>query len=209
MDEEWEAGKERAWQRMWEDLEIGYLDTDILDVLIELFARPDSYPVSSCSGRIVVVDSDYPWERSETNLVFKKHTPVEPHEILDVMNRPFSRRLWLSVQGPIYHVYTVSIDAALGLLEVARKAGFKHSGILSCNSSCVVELRTGVRLAAPLADADGRLDDREIEWLVGIANRVLSEAKERNRRLLRELQASRPPNLWKPAVEALKRLRQV
>ncbi len=205
----WEEAKLRAWRRLWEDLEIGYLDTDILEVLVELFARPGAYPVSSCSGRVVVVDAEYPWERDDTNLVFKKHGPVTAAELEAVASRPFLRRLWLSVQGPIYHVYAADLGEALELLGVARRAGFKHSGVLSCGpSGCVVELRTGVRMAAPIAERGGpRLDRRLLEWLAGVANAVLAEAKARNARLLEELRRARPPNPWGPAARALEELR--
>ncbi len=207
-DKAWSEAKLRAWQRLWEDLEIGYLDTDILDVLLELFARPYSYPVSSCSGRIVVIDSRMPWERNETNLVFKRHEKISYKDVLEVIERPFSERLWLSVQGPIYHIHARSLEEAFQLLEIARRAGFKHSGILSCREDCVVELRTGVRMATPIADKETgyRVNDEQLRKLVNIANEVLDEAKERNKRLLIELRRNRPSNIWQPALEAMSEL---
>jgi tRNA wybutosine-synthesizing protein 3 len=204
----WEDAKLRAWTRLWEDLEIGYLDTDILEVLLELFARPKAYPVSSCSGRVVIVDSEYPWERNDTNLIFKKHGPVSLDEVLEVIEKPFLYRLWLNVQGPIYHVYVADLDEGFNLLEVARQAGFKHSGILSCSGTgCVVELRTGVRMSVLIADSKGfKLTRDQASHVVGVANEILRVAKSRNNALLLALRSSRPSSLWTPAVKALEAL---
>jgi tRNA wybutosine-synthesizing protein 3 len=198
----WEEEKARAWARLWEDLEIGYLDTDILDVLVEIFLRPDSFSVSSCSGRITVLDADYPWSKEEGATVFKKHEPITVSELRSVLARPITSRLWLSVQGPIYHVYTRSMEEAEKLLSIAREAGFKHSGILVPGEHPLVELRTGVRADMLLA-ADGQpvVAEDKLEMLVSIANDVLAQAKERNRRLFQALRRNRPERLWDEALK--------
>ncbi|KSW12731.1 hypothetical protein CF15_05090 [Pyrodictium occultum] len=196
-----------AWRRLWEDLRIGYLDEDILDVLIEIFLRPWSYPKSSCSGRITVIDAAYPWAKDETMTVFKKHGRVGYEEIEGVLAKPWAHRLWLSVQGPIYHVYTASLEEARELLAAAREAGFKHSGVMVLGEAPLVELRTGVRADMLLADGDRVLVDREaLHRMVDVANEVLARAKERNRRLLEALRRRRPGSLWGPAVEKARRL---
>ncbi|BEP17124.1 hypothetical protein PYJP_04760 [Pyrofollis japonicus] len=204
---DWNQEKLEAWQRLWEDLEIGYLDTDILDVLVEFFLRPKAFTKSSCSGRITVIDADYPWSKEETATIFKKHEPVKSVEIERLLKVPRSTRLWLSVQGPIYHVYVRDFEEAKVILEAAREAGFKHSGIMVLGYPMLVELRTGVRADILLADKQEVLIKEErIEDIVSIANDVLAQAKERNRRLLRALRERRPQELWQPAREKAKQL---
>ncbi len=200
--------KERAWERLWEDLEIGYLDQDILPLLLELFARPKSYTVSSCSGRIVLLDTVYPWVKEETMVIFKKHTPISPEELRDMLYLPCSTRLWLSVQGPIYHVHVADMEEAQQILDAAREAGFKHSGIMVVEEGDILlELRTGIRVNIPLKDGDTIIvDQHHLDNLVILANNVLEEAKERNHRLLEALRKRRPKTLWPPAVEQMKRL---
>ena len=199
----WEEAKTAAWHRLLEDLEIGYLDVDILDVLVEFFMRPGSFTKSSCSGRITVIDADYPWAKEDTMTIFKKHEPVTVEEIKAVVEKPFSRRLWLSVQGPIYHVYVESLEEAAAVLEAAREAGFKHSGLMTLRQPYLVELRTGVRGDVLLAERGmGRLlDDRGLEAAVRVANDILARGKERNRRLLDALRRRRPRELWEPAAQ--------
>jgi len=202
--------KIHAWQRMWEDLEIGYLDEDILVLLLEFFARPLTYPASSCSGRIVLLDSEYPWAKEETMVVFKSHKSISVEQLRDMIYKPCSVRLWLSVQGPIYHVHTATIDEAMVILDAAREAGFKHSGIMVMSyGDIILELRTGIRLNIPLKDGDTILvDQSKLDYIVNLSNKLLQEAKERNMRLLDALRKRRPEKLWEPAVHALDRLAQ-
>ncbi|NOZ88839.1 MAG: hypothetical protein GXO15_02840 [Crenarchaeota archaeon] len=203
----WERLKMEAWQRLLEDLEIGYLDTDILDVLVEFFLRPRSFTKSSCSGRITVIDSLYPWAKEDTMTIYKKHEKVDPREVLEVLRRPFRWRLWLSVQGPIYHVYVADLEEAREVLEAAREAGFKHSGILTLGDPPLVELRTGVRGDILLSPRPGsRPPEGYVVEAVEVANEVLEKAKERNRRLLEALRRRRPRELWEPARSYAARL---
>jgi len=204
MPDLFEEEKRRLWERLWEDLEIGYLDEDILPILIEFFARPKAYTSSSCSGRIVVIDADYPWEKDETMIIFKKHTPITADEIRKVMYTPHQSTLWLSLQGPIYHVYVKDLDEAREVLEIARRAGFKHSGILVLGNPILVELRTGIRIVTPLKDRKSTfINEKDLPRLVELYNRALKEAKQKNRRLLEELRKARPNQLWEKAREKI------
>ncbi len=187
---------------MWEDLHIGYLDEDIVDVLVEIFLRPGLFPKSSCSGRITLIDSNYPWLKEETMTVFKKHTSINLEEVEMILRQRRASRLWLSVQGPIYHVHARTLEDAQELLAAARDAGFKHSGILVLKKYPLVELRTGIRGDFLLATRDKILVSKEaLRDIVAVANEILEKAKERNRRLLESLRHRRPQSLWPPAVE--------
>ncbi len=168
---------------MLEDLEIGYLDEDIVD-LLELFFKTDFvFTKSSCSGRITVVDAPFPWSREDSTIVFKSHKGIELKDLEDVLKREVVNTLWLNVQGPIIHAIAVDLQSALKVLEIARKAGFKHSGILSISErGVVVELTTGVRVNIPLK-RDGKVLIREPNEIVKIANKILLEGKKRLERL--------------------------
>ena len=179
----WEKEREEARKRMLEDLEIGYLDEDIIDVL-ELFFKTDYvFTKSSCSGRITIVDAPFPWSRKDSTIVFKSHSGITLEELEDVLKREVVHTLWLNVQGPIIHAVAVDIPAALKVLEIAREAGFKHSGILSISDrGVVVELTTGVRVNIPLKRKNKILISEPKE-VIDIANKILSEGKKRLERL--------------------------
>lgn len=175
----WAKEKEAMYTRMLEDLDVGYLDPDIYYILIELFRRPEAFPVSSCSGRITVVDAPMPWHRKRSTIVFKKHSVVDENEVSPIVSRgPPLTRLWLVVTGPIFHVSTLTMREALALLRVARGAGMKHSGILSVSRRGIyVELKTGVRLTVLLRAGDYVVSN--LGEIVRAANEALLEGKDR------------------------------
>ena len=188
----WSREKEEAYKRLWEDLEIGYLDEDLLDILLEFFKRPESFTKSSCSGRITLLDGPLPWERKESTIIFKKHSTISLEEIGSLLQQQVVHRLWLVATGPIIHVITLTGREARRILGIAGRAGFKHSGIMSVSKKgFIVELRTGIRLAVLLKTRRGLVVTSEgIEEAVRAANEALVKGKERLKRLLLELRRS-------------------
>ncbi len=182
----WGERKQLMFRRMLEDVEVGYLDPDIYDLLLLLFNRQESFPVSSCSGRITLVDAPMPWHRRGSTVVFKKHVAVEELEIEPLVRQPPVSRLWLVVTGPILHVSALTLREASTLLKVARGAGMKHSGILSITRRGIyLELKTGVRLTIMLRG--GSCVCEHLAEVVKVANEALAEGKSRLRRLYEEL----------------------
>jgi tRNA wybutosine-synthesizing protein 3 len=181
----WLRRKEEFRKRLMHDLDIGYLDRDILDVLQKIFDFPEYFTLSSCSGRISLVDAVMPWERDESTVIFKKHSPITVEELRHLMRQKAVRTMWLVVTGPIIHVSSRSLSDALRIIEVARKAGMKHSGIISSSKKGVVaELVSGVHVSAPLKrGADVLVADRFIPVIASIANKALLAGKDRLNRL--------------------------
>lgn len=181
----WSMEKERAWKRLNEDLEIGYLDEDIRPLLLEFFKRPCSFTKSSCSGRIVIIDSDMPWERRSATILFKKHSPITIEEVLPFYNQKILYNLWIIASGPIIHVITCNLREALTILKIARNAGFKHSGILSMQrKGIVLELVTGIRAEVLLKRGEKVIvKTNELPEVIELLNKVLLMGKERLQKL--------------------------
>jgi len=181
----WLKKKEELRRRLLEDLHIGYLDRDILDILLMFFRRKESFTISSCSGRVVVVDAPLPWVRKESTIIFKKHEKIDVSELEGLLKQDAIYTLWLVVVGPIIHVSTASLREALSILRIARKAGMKHSGILSLSrKGVIVELRTGIKLAIPLKQGRKVLVSIEgLNEIVSLVNKALMEGKERLNKL--------------------------
>ncbi|MEM2007455.1 MAG: hypothetical protein QXG17_00985 [Sulfolobales archaeon] len=175
----WLKEKDSMRRRMLEDLDVGYLDPDVYHVLLALFKREKAFPVSSCSGRITIVDAPMPWHRKSSTVVFKKHEVIEEHEVLSVVrNSPPMSRLWLIATGPIFHISTLTLREALSILKIAREAGMKHSGILSISRRGIyVELKTGVRVTILLRTGGFVIGD--LREAVRAANEALLEGKNR------------------------------
>ncbi len=204
--DKWKERKYEFWKRLWEDLEIGYLDEDLLPLLVEFNLRPDTYTLSSCSGRIVIVDSIKPWAREKTNVIFKKHQPIKIDELMDIIKKPFVHRLWLIVSGPIIHVSVNSLKSAINTLRLAREAGFKHSGILSINKvkGIILELLTGVKMSHLLKDPNGyEVNANNIPLLIKVANEILLDGKKMFNQLYQILKMNRPNKLDNYILEDL------
>jgi len=185
----WEEAKRQAMERLIRDREIGYLDPDIWDLLWAFFKRGKSFTYSSCSGRITVIDADYPWSRRGSAVVFKNHLGITEEDLTGVLSKGALHRLWLVVQGPILHVYTKDMGEAWEILRIARLAGFKHSGIMTVNSKGVlVELRTGIKLTHLLKGEE--TEDPEVRPLVKLANEVLTRGKEKMEMLRIQVESS-------------------
>ncbi|UXD21381.1 hypothetical protein IPA_03650 [Ignicoccus pacificus DSM 13166] len=175
---------------MKEDIEIGYMDSDIVTLIEKFFKLPYVYTKSSCSGRIVAVDSPYPWSREGT-IIFKVHRPIKLDELKDILSKKIVTRLWINSMGPIIHAVAKDFDSAFKIIQIARDAGFKHSGVLSVNEEgWVVELTTGVR-ANILAKVDDKviLKEEELDKICETINDVLLEGKKRLKMLEERLDA--------------------
>ena len=178
---DWYTYKQKAWERILRDKEIGYLDPDIFDVLEAFFKRKDTYTQSSCSGRITIVDAEFPWDRKKSSVVYKNHLGIGVEDFIRTISKGKVWNLWLTVQGPIFHVYTRTQEEAWEILRIARSAGFKHSGILTINKKGIlVELRTGVKMVHLLKQ---NYIEEEMVNLVNIANKVLLKGKEKMQKL--------------------------
>lgn len=186
----WNLRKRKSYLRIWEDLEIGYLDRDLLPVLIVVNKDVELYTTSSCSGRIVIVDSEYPWTRDGSNVIFKSHIPVKESEVLEIYEMKPFRRLWLIVNGPIIHIYSRSVQKAVKIIQIARSAGFKHSGILGASKrrGVFIELISGIYMCQLLRTRDQLITRSDhIATLVEVYNSSLIDGKRRLSEFYKEL----------------------
>ncbi|WP_448577961.1 tRNA(Phe) 7-((3-amino-3-carboxypropyl)-4-demethylwyosine(37)-N(4))-methyltransferase [Thermosphaera sp.] len=186
----WRKRKKSFWERILEDLEIGYLDKDLLPLLILLNLDARIYTMSSCSGRITLVDGDNPWSRDDTSVVFKKHIPIALDELLSIYQAKIDKKLWIIVTGPIIHLSSSQISLALRILDKARREGYKHSGImhLSRSKGVLLELSTGIWVSQLLRTAEKTLvAEEDLNLIVDEYNRMLLEGKKRLDRLYNSL----------------------
>jgi len=191
----WRAFKKRFWQRLVEDIEIGYVDIDLLPLLIKLNIDRNIFTMSSCSGRIVFSDSTYPWSRDESCIVFKKHGVITTRELAEYLRKPVVRKLWLNVSGPILHLSALNTRYVKLVLKLAREAGLKHSGVLSFNKfkGYVIELVSGVKLSQLVKTPDRVLvGEGDLEVLVETANEIYMQGQKILQRLYRVVFANIP-----------------
>jgi Uncharacterized conserved protein len=177
----WKDRKNYFIQRLINEHKIKRVDEDILELLNLINSLDNYYTLSSCSGRIQIIEGENLSKRDSLKSLAKWHREVKIEEIKEVLNEKISyENLWISVQPPILHVACKTLEDALNLIKSARECGFKHSGILSFEwDRYVVELNSSVRLDIPLFYKGKRIFDLDkIDNLIFILNENLRRAKQ-------------------------------
>lgn len=133
--------KDKSNEGVW-DLRIRVL----CDLINE---KKDYFTTSSCSGRICLVRG---LNKVSNIFVYKSHDLVEFKEINDVINECEVENVVYFRQEPCaLHVACNSLESASRLVDLARKAGWKRSGIFSFNNDkFICELVSTEWIVAPV-----------------------------------------------------------
>lgn len=170
-----------------EERDIGYLDPGIEDVLDRLNSLRGVATLSTCIGRVSIVEAEKPWERGEeaSRVVYKTHGAVGEEDIERILSLGLCN-LWLKASGPIMHLRVASLECALHILGYARRSGFKHSGIISVGGErgVVIELMSATQVTMPLRIA---CKDLVYPGRTGIVAEIANNTVEEGRRRLSEL----------------------
>jgi len=172
--------------------ERGEVDEDIVP-LLDLINSFECYvTLSSCSGRIAVMDMPKFGDKVESVFLGKWHRSVSFEEVLEAVKLG-RRTTWLIMFPPIIHVACESVEHAERLMKLANDSGFRRSGLISLKHN-VVEICSLERLEAPVA-IEGRIvvGMEGLRVMVDFANEKLERSKAKLKRLhasLRELRGS-------------------
>lgn len=182
----WEVYRQSKLKKLREAVNRGEVDEDVLPLLDAINEIPSYVTLSSCSGRVAVMDMPDFGNKVEAVFLGKWHRGIEASEVVKAVSRG-KLTTWLMVHPPILHVACESLKAAASLIEAANRAGFRRSGLISLKNN-VVEISSLERMEVPVAVRGRRLvDDKSLELMVEIANRKLERAKEKLKRLEREI----------------------
>ncbi|RLI03143.1 hypothetical protein DRO30_01520 [Candidatus Bathyarchaeota archaeon] len=180
----WKIYKKNKLERLKKDLK--NVDPDILS-LLEAINNMDSYvTLSSCSGRIVIIDLLNFGKKEESNFLGKWHREVKIDEVISAVKKG-KKQTWFIMDPPILHVACKSLEAAKELMKIANCAGFKRIGLISLKNY-VLEITTLERVETLLALNGKMLVDRFfLNEIVKIANEKLKKSKEKLKKLEIEL----------------------
>ncbi len=194
--ESWHRLKEKYLSSLLEERLVSYLDPGAEEILLKINSLRDVVTTSSCIGRITIVEAKFPWERrEESRIVFKSHYQINEFEVALVVSRDLSP-LWLKVTGPIIHMRVRSLDCASKILEIARRSGFKHSGIISIDREgpgcCTLEINSPTQMITPLKTSRGVIvRGQDLKIVVKLANEILLEGRRRLKSLVNNLEEAR------------------
>ncbi|HIQ03284.1 MAG TPA: hypothetical protein EYH40_02565 [Desulfurococcales archaeon] len=177
----WIERKRKFTERLMSDISKGIVDYDIMDILMFINSLDNYYTTSSCSGRIIVIETPEPGDKVGAVIHGKWHRRVTVDEVVKALSKSGLFDVWLVSQGPIIHIVAKNLEAANTILQLAVMAGFKHSGIISIKCDrVIVEVKGNERLDI-LLKRRGRLLYREdaLPLLVDMANTILYLGKRK------------------------------
>lgn len=183
---DWEDYKRRRIEYFEREKEEGKVDEDILPLLERINSFESYVTLSSCSGRIAVLDLEDFGKKLNSRFLGKWHKSVSFEEVFESL-KSCRRQVWLIQFPPIIHVACKDFRSAEDLLRIANNAGFRRSGVISLRN-LVVEVASLERVEIPIA-IDGKLlvDEGYLRKSVGIANSKLERGKKKLEKLLNYL----------------------
>lgn len=159
---------------MKDNSDIGEWDKHILSLCNKINKTEKYYTTSSCSGRIVLIIAD---EQKKSGLfLFRSHEKINFNLLKRELEKAakIGKLVYFKQEPCILHVACSSLEDAQVLLDRAKLAGWKNSGIMASSDRIVLEMRSTEKLEFP-AISDGKIlvDNDYLKILVKEANRKL------------------------------------
>lgn len=160
----------------------GKVDEDIVPLLDKINEKENYVTLSSCSGRIAVIDLNCFGDKRDSEFFGKWHNFVSFEEVLECIVK-CRRQGWLIQYPSILHVACKDLNSAKNLMVIANNSGFRRSGIISLKNR-IVEIASLERLELPVV-VDGRMivERDYLRIVVDIANEKLRKGKMKLKRL--------------------------
>jgi len=153
---------------------------------------PSTFTTSCCSGRVAITRQPEAGVTQKEGLdwVFMSHEKIDEdlrQKVKESINGRLTEKgvITFKFEGVIGHFCVESLPLAKQLLDGARLAGLRNSGIaIGANGKFTVQLRGTTALEVPLAD-NGVLMVTEayLDWLINVAN----EKFDQNQKMIDKL----------------------
>lgn len=162
---------------------IGNWDDKIIGLCEKINNNNNLYTTSSCAGRIVLLkDED---KKAKSKFLFRTHNKINFDELKKEISKIEEKGLVYFKQEPcILHVACNSLDDAQEIMNKARLAGWKRSGIMSANTRFMLELMSTENIGFPIMK-NGKIlvSDDFLKLIIQEANRKLEKTWEKIQRL--------------------------
>jgi len=185
--------KEKTLFELSEKIRLGKVDKDILPLLNIINSFEDMYTLSSCSGRILLLE--LPEIGDKKNAIFHGiwHSPVSHDLVVEACESYLSRGkeksyLYLLMQSPILHLKVKSLRTAEEMFQLARCCGFKNSGFKSLVPPYLLEILSTERIDIPIGhDRKLMVKREEMEFFIERCNKALKRSKKKLEKLVNKL----------------------
>ena len=118
----------------------GSIDKPIIPLIEKINSHKDYFTTSSCSGRTIVINRYGKNEKLDSEWFYSEHSMPDYNEIKEILKRDFKGELWLKFEPLILHIRCRNTESASKMLDWARNAGLKNSGIITLTKYPVVQV---------------------------------------------------------------------
>ncbi len=158
----------------------GKVDKRIIALLNKINENPDLATLSSCSGRINLLEFDIKKGKPSASFFAKWHEPVDNEEFERRLNSYTGKvPLWFKVEPFILHVAAKDAKSATRFVRSMRANGVKRGGMQGISKDRIpIEVGGTGRVAFPI-------DLIECEWndMITLANAMLKKNLSHLKRL--------------------------
>jgi len=161
----------------------GGWDKHILRLCNKINLKKEHYTTSSCAGRVVLIKALK--EKAEDVFLFKCHERIEVEQLKNALTSvKYPGLVYFKQETCILHVACSTMDSARVLLNKAKFAGWKRSGIIASGKRIILELMSTEKMELPIADNRKLLvDEGYLKLLVREANSRLVRVWEKIEKL--------------------------
>ena len=149
---------------------IGEWDSKIKGLCDKINKKRNYYTTSSCAGRIVLIKALN--KKAKDVFLFRSHKKISFKELKKALKEiKYAGLVYFQQTTCILHIACFDLESAQGLVNKAKFAGWKHSGIMTTKKRFMVELHSTEKLEFPIMDGKRVLvDDNFLRLIVREAN---------------------------------------
>ena len=163
----------------------GSIDRRIAGLVRKINASDNYYTTSSCSGRILLLTED---KKQETRWLFASHDKIALNQLKSPLKTLPKKPLWFKFEPMILHIACRTLEDAQNIVDKARLAGFKWSGIMGARKRFLAEIK-GTDFISTIISKNSRqiVNENYLSVLAGEANKKLKRNLEKIKRFEKSL----------------------
>lgn len=160
------------------------VDQPVYYIIDYINSLNEYFTTSSCAGRIILLKIPKSGKKFEADFLFKSHYYIDFnyiwYRLLDIYKN-YEEKIYFKQEPFILHVSSINIDKAYEILNIARKAGFKHSGIFLINNSRVmIEIMGNEKIETLISEnRELLIDEHYFRKLIDESNKKLYNVRLR------------------------------
>ncbi|MCA9486879.1 hypothetical protein H6501_01385 [Candidatus Woesearchaeota archaeon] len=151
----------------------GSIDKRILDLCDAINALDEAVTLSSCSGRICLLELAGRANKKDSKWIYCTHDRGELEECSRILTAYDGKQIvYFKQECAILHVCLSSVSLSLSFLRIAKESGFNRCHILSLrpDGSAVIELICSLALSVPVFDGTCLIPGSYLSYLMKLAN---------------------------------------